>query len=289
MSRRQRDMSVLPRGLSERGRKVLEQFCVFGDSESRITISEEGGPRYLEINPPHVPSRSEGKAIAFVWRFEAMARFFSVAPGRYASYSRGLWCYQGPTGEILLELRFKVDIGLPRDPRPWPPPDRPLYSFASSLLKLVEKLAFFLDARARGCNQMMVRDGAREGERLARLLGAVATLEPSDGVHEFWSGEGFMLHDGELYGRNADECWLWLSEEATSALPAIVRHAARAGAAVEIAVPRFGRTEVLEPPEAPLVERVTRTREAASVSCPYGTEHEAQRGEVLLEDTSEGP
>ncbi len=142
MSRRQRDMSVLPRGLSERGRKVLEQFCVFGDSESRITISEEGGPRYLEINPPHVPSRSEGKAIAFVWRFEAMARFFSVAPGRYASYSRGLWCYQGPTGEILLELRFKVDIGLPRDPRPWPPPDRPLYSFASSLLKLVEKLAF---------------------------------------------------------------------------------------------------------------------------------------------------
>lgn len=301
----QHGTSPLPECLSDFARRVLSGYRTKWDSTRRLPgvahgandlgmleVKEAPGPWLLELNTDRcsrLRRHAEGEPIALLRRLEVVAGFASAAPDHYSWFVQPQRCYLDEGGRVLLERVYEVDAGLSRDPRPWLPPDRRLHPFASSLLKVVEKLAFFLDVGEQGHNQMAVRVGVRGGETLAGMLSAVEAPEPSDDVHRFWRGEGLTLHDGELYGRNADECWVWLGAEVKAALPVIVRFAARAGAAVEVAVPSFQRVERREPPEAPLVERVTRTREAVSVSCPYGTEHEAQRGEVLLEETSEGP
>ena len=296
--------AALPTGLSDFARQVLGKHWVRWEpkrpsgealdttSVDPLIISSAEGRELLRVNTgdfPEATRRAEGLAIAYLRRLEFAVGIGFAAPEPCGCFAQPQWCYLRDDGVVLLEVRSKVDAGLPRDPRPWLPPDRPLHPYASSVLKLVEKLAFFLDAGERGHNRMVVRVGAREGESLARLLGAAEVREPSDDVHRFWRGAGFTLHDGELYGRNADECWAWLGAEATSTLPAIVRFASRAGASLQIAVQRFERTEAREFSEAPSLERVTMSGGAVRVSCPYGTEHEAQMGDILLEETSEGP
>lgn len=255
----------------------------------KLTVHEEGGLQLLALNTsPYAESArrpKEGLPMASLCRLEVAAGFPQRARAIHPWPALPQWCYQVDGGGIELLPRFQVDT-MPRSASPpWKAPVPVPFRFADSQLKLVEKLAFFLDLKHRRHNELVVWLGRRMGATVAAAIGARKVPEPGDSVHTFWRGEQASLHDGALDRNNADECWIWLGAEGRSLLATVVHLAVEAGVSLQITTRSYTAVEARQPGEAPRLDEVGRQNNSGSLNL----EDDGQTNHVFVEDSPEGP